>query len=191
MSNGSAHVMVSAGEIAGRDGVTKAAVTKLVRRLADQGMPVERDGRGRISKFAQAWYDDHRAQHGDSIKSNRKAEASPVIQKDSLDEARRIEAWLKVDREKLKKQQMAGSLLRRDKLETALEELAAVVLTTIQKLPNRADELVTAVSKEGVHGLRLALRKVAFDMGTDISDKLERLADEASVTDPLVDPENE
>ena len=191
MSNAAAHVMVSAGEIAERDGVTKAAVTKLVRRLAEQGMPVERDGRGRICRFAQVWFDNHRAQHGDSVKSNRKAEAHTVAPEDSLDEARRIEAWLKVDREKLKKQQMAGSLVRKDRLEDALAELGTVILSTIQKLPNRADELVTAVSKEGVHGLRLALRKVAFDMGTDISDKLERLADEASMSDPLVDADSE
>lgn len=180
-----ANVYVTAAEIAERDGVTRKAVQKTVRKLAAAGMPVERDGRGRIARFSQAWYDDHREQFGDSIK----APARPVAQNDSMDEARRREAWLRVDREELKKQQLAGSLVRVDELVAALERVATEIQSIVARLPNKADDLALTVSKEGVHGLRLGLRKMAFDINTDIADRLEQIFKDAPAEDPVIEAE--
>lgn len=81
MSDRGASVMVTAKEVAERDGLSPQAVTKQVRKLAGQGMPVERDGRGRIARFSLAWYDDAREQTGDSIKSNKSGQTTVIARK--------------------------------------------------------------------------------------------------------------
>ena len=180
-------VYVTAAEIAERDQVTRKAVQKIVRKLAEAGMPVERDGRGRIVRFSQAWFDDHRERYGDSVKAPVKA---VVADDQTMDEARRREAWLRVDREELKKQQLAGSLIRVDELTSALEKVAVEIQSIIARLPNKADDLALSVTKQGVHGLRLELRKVAFDINTDIADRMEQIWKDAPAEDPAMEVEN-
>lgn len=62
-------VMSTPGEIAARDGVTKQAVTKIVRQLVEKhGLPVERDGRDRVVRFSLAHYDHYRGEFASSEK---------------------------------------------------------------------------------------------------------------------------
>ena len=43
------------------------------------------------------------------------------------------------------------------------------------------------VSKEGAHGLRIALRKIAFELSKRVADQLEKIAETAPENDPMIE----
>lgn len=188
------NIMVAPAHVAARDGVTKQAVTKLVRDLAEKsGLPVERDGRDRIVRFSLAHFDHLRERFSSSEKSaaarsKSKAPSPPgqILAVDSRDEALRQEAWLKVGRERLRQQEAAGNLIRADLLAEALAKAGREIQAMIARLPNSADDLAIAVSKEGAHGLRVALREKAFEMNTKIAAHLSDLSINADEHDPAI-----
>lgn len=187
--------MVAPAHVAERDGVTKQAVTKLVRDLAEKsGLPVERDGRDRIVRFSLAHFDHLRERFASSekvmaarVKPDAAAKQAPQPGVNSRDEALRQEAWLKVGRERLRQQEMAGNLVRADLLADALAKAGREIQSMIARLPNSADDLSIAVSKEGAHGLRVALRETAFDMNTKIASVLADLSLQSSEQDPAIE----
>ncbi|MCG6115091.1 MAG: hypothetical protein MEQ84_07815 [Mesorhizobium sp.] len=187
-------VMVTPGEVAARDGVTKAAVTKMVRRFVEQhALPVERDARDRIARFSLAHYDHIRGEFSSSEKvvAARKDEAprsTPgVHSSQSRDEALRQEAWLKVGREKLRRQEEIGQLLRADQTRQALTVCGREIQSLVTRLQNRADDMALAVGREGVHGLRVLLRQISFDMNTEIANRLEDILAAADEQDALIE----
>ena len=189
--------MVAPAHVAERDGVTKQAVTKLVRDLAEKsGLPVERDGRGRIVRFSLAHFDHHRERHASSEKvaAARSGSVPAAMARDpataaanSRDEALRQEAWLKVGRERLRQQEITGNLVRADMLAEALARAGREIQSMVARLPNSADDLAIAVSKEGAHGLRVALREKAFDVNTKIAELLANLAVQSPEHDPAIE----
>lgn len=186
-------VMTTSADVAERDGISKQAVTKMVRALVkDHDLPVERDGRGRIARFSLAHFDHHRAQFASSEKTaaarpTRKQEFGIGADPSSRDEALRQEAWLKVTRAKLQQQEELGSLIRADILADGIQRCAREIQNAVSRLPNHADDLALEVSKEGAHGLRVALRKIAFELNSRIADQLERVATTAPENDPLIE----
>jgi len=190
-------IMVAPAHVAERDGVTKQAVTKLVRDLAEKsGLPVERDGRGRIVRFSLAHFDHLRERFASSEKVSAARASSPSSAgpkpqsgpaENSRDEALRQEAWLKVGRERLRQQEVAGNLVRADMLAEALVRAGREIQSTVARLPNSADDLALAVSKEGAHGLRVALREKAFEVNTKIAELLANLAVQAREHDPAIE----
>lgn len=186
--------MAAPGEVAARDGVTKQAVTKLVRRFVEEhGMPVERDGRGRIVRFSLAHYDHFRGEFASSEKvaAGRKEPPSspPANSSTSRDEALRQEAWLKVTREKLRRQEEIGQLIRADRTREALIVCGREIQSSIARLQNRADDMALAVSREGAHGLRVLLRQIAFELNSEIADRLGKIVDDAAEHDDLLEDE--
>ena len=186
----------SIGEIAARDGISKQAVSKTVKRLLETAeLPVERDGRGRIVKVSLAHYDHARERLTNPAKSPVRAETDatitspatrPVAVGDSFDEARRQAEWLKVGREKLRHQAEVGLLVRADMLAEALTTAGREIQTIMMRLPNRADDLALAVSKEGQHGARLLLRTIATDLCGQFADRLAQIAAPAPENDDLI-----
>ena len=153
-------------------------------------IPVERDGRGRIARVGVAAFDHHRGQYTNPAK--RAAEpapedapepAPPSRAPNSFEEARRQNEWLKLDTAKIEHQQRIGQLTRADRLEESAERCGREIQAIIARLPNRADELALAVSKEGAHGLRVALRQIAFEFNSEIADALADLAGKAPALD--------
>jgi len=188
-------VMAAPGEVATRDGVTKQAVTKLVRRFVEEhGLPVERDGRGRIVRFSLAHYDHFRGEFASSEKvaAARKEPppASPANSSTSRDEALRQEAWLKVGREKLRRQEQVGQLIRADRTRDALTVCGREIQSSIARLQNKADDMAMAVSREGAHGLRVLLRQIAFDLNSEIADKLASIVETAAEHDDVLEDED-
>lgn len=190
--------MATPADVAARDGVTKQAVTKLVRRLVeDHGLPVERDGRDRIVRFSLAHYDHLRGQFASSEKTaSARGETQPQQKGDlqpsstSRDEALRQEAWLKVGREKLRRQEEMGQLVRADRLRDALASSGREIQNVVARLQNRADDMALAVSREGAHGLRVLLRQISFDLNTEIADKLSSVALASTEHDEPVEGED-
>jgi len=187
-------VMTTPGEVAARDGVTKQAVTKIVRHLVEKhGLPVERDGRDRVVRFSLAHYDHYRGEFASSEKvaaARRESSAPPLStsggaapSSTSRDEALRQEAWLKVGRQKILRQEEIGSLIRADRTREALTVCGREIQSLINRLQNKADDMAMAVSREGAHGLRVLLRTIAFDLNSEIADKMAAIVEQASEHD--------
>lgn len=191
------NVMATPADVAARDGVTKQAVTKLVRQLVEKhGLPVERDSRDRVVRFSLAHFDHYRGQFASSEKTAavRKEEptapADPAKSSTSRDEALRQEAWLKVGREKIRRQEEIGQLIRADRTRDALTVCGREIQSLIARLQNKADDMALAVSREGAHGLRVLLRQISFDLNTEIAEKLAATVEAAALHDePLADDE--
>ncbi len=191
-------VMWSVAQIAERDRVSKQAVSKAVKKLIEDrpDTPVERGGQGQVMKVSLAHYDHYRQRFVNPAKASAPirpivpaASVPPINPSDSFDEARRQSEWLKVGREKIRHQEECGQLVRRDRLEDGHKAIGAALLSIIRRLPNRADEVALAVSKEGVHGVRVLLRQIAFEIGNQMADKLAELAQSAPETDPMIEDE--
>ncbi len=203
-------IWTTSAQVAERDGITKQAVTKSVRKFADKhDLPVQRDGRGRITHFCLAHYDHLLERFGNSEKlapgrlsSASASEGTPPeggsedkgakVKADSRDEALRQEAWLKLRRSQLAMEEELGSLVRRDALDAALKKCAQEIQLLVGRLPNQADMLAQAIAKDGEHGARSELRKVAFKLNQSIADRLQEVFEAAPETDEMViDPESQ
>lgn len=180
--------MWSAEQIAARDGVTKQAVSKTIQAILTnmKNVPVERDGRGRVLRISLAHYDHHRERFMNPAKMAATPTEKP-IQGDSFEEAKRQAEWMKVSREKIRLEDEVSNLVRADKVTEALNLIRHEINLIFHRLPNHAEELAAIVAKEGVHGVRTALRKIAFDTGNAIANRLQTLADNAPDYDPLID----
>ncbi|AID18314.1 hypothetical protein PPF1_01 [Rhizobium phage vB_RleM_PPF1] len=194
--------MWSIAQIAERDGVSKAAVSKAAKKLIEDkpDTPVNRDGQGRIMLLSLAHYDHHRQRHVNPAKAKAEIRApdqtgeaggSKEDPSSSFDEARRQTEWLKLGRERIRHQEELGQLLRSDKIDQALRTAGLEIQAVIKRLSNRADELALAVSKEGVHGARVLLRTIAFELGNEIADRLEAVSKTAPRMDDLIGDEVE
>lgn len=198
-------VMWSIAQISERDAISKAAVSKAVKKLTTDwpDTPVDRGAQGQVMRVSLAHYDEFRQRFtnpakatapirgdDDSASASRSNGAKPLARdEESFEEARRQSEWLKVGREKIKHQTDCDQLIRKDKNEQALAVIGAEVQSIIRRLQNRSDEIAMAVSKEGVHGVRVLLRQIAFDMGIEIADKLAAIAAAAPERDPLIEDE--
>lgn len=188
--------MVAPVHVAERDKVTKQAVTKLVRDLAEKpDLPVERDGRGRIVRVSLAHFGHLRERLASSEKVTAPRAVSPSVPvkhpttlvENSRDEALRQEAWLKLVRERLRQQEDEGNLVSADMLAEAQGRAGREIQNMIARLPISADDLAIPVSKEGAHGLRVALREKAFEMNTNIAVLLANLAAQAREHDAAIE----
>lgn len=189
-------IMMTLSALAERDGVSRQAISKTVRDLIDRhpDIPVERDGRGRIAKVSTAHLDHYRERYQNPARvlASRPAAADavrsqvsppPMAKEDSFDEARRLNEWLRYSREKLKHEEDCGRLVVADSVGQAHDAIGREIQAIVSRLPNRADDLALAVTKEGVHGLRVLLREVAFDLNVAIAERLAAIANEAPETE--------
>lgn len=197
-----ATVMMTLSEIAERDKVSRQAISKTVRELIEKhDIPVERDGRGRIARVSAAHIDHYRERFQNPAKvmasrgpgSNDKAvrETAPanLPDGDSFEEAKRRNEWLRYGRQKLEHDEECGRLVRVDSIVAALDALGRETQAIVARLPNHADDLSVPFAKEGVHGLRTALRDVAFQINTAIAEKLAEIAISAPVSEIIEDEE--
>lgn len=196
-------LMWSVSQIAERDRVSKQAVSKTVQKMVEArpDTPIERGGQGQVLRVSLAHYDEYRQRHVNPAKATaplrapdgstdgRGSDETGKLPRDeeSFDEARRQAEWLKVGREKIRHQEDAGQLIRKDKQEQAAAVIGGQIQAIVRRLPNKADELALAVSKEGVHGARVLLRQIAFDIGNQIADKIEEIAEASPEFDPLIE----
>ncbi|MBX5112700.1 hypothetical protein [Rhizobium lentis] len=193
-------VMWSVAQIAERDKISKAAVSKAAKKLLEErpDTPVQRDSQGRIMLLSLAHYDHYRQRFVNPAKAKAEIRTSepdaptkPEDPSSSFDEARRQSEWLKLGRERIRHQEEIGQLLRRDRVDQALRTAGLEIQSVIKRLANRADDLALAVSKEGVHGARVLLRTIAFELGNEIADRLAKVSETAPRLDDLIGDEVE
>ena len=185
-------VMLSPGEIAIREGVSKQAISKTIKGLVERhDLPVERDARGRIIRVSLAHLDHLRGRYSNSAKvsagrhqSNREPDPDAALTDDeSRDEALRRQAWLKLQRDQLDHDEEMKRLLRADKVDDAIMQSGRAIRSEIARLQNYADDLALAVSKEGTSGARMMLRKIGLELGNRVADRLGEIAETAPAGD--------
>lgn len=185
-------VMLSIGEIADRDGVSKPAISRKVKQLVDRhGLQVERDEQGRVARVNVAEFDHLRGRFGDPSKAQASRpiaspappENSPPASSESYDEALRQKTWHEAEKRRLEVAELKGELVRRAKVAADTNICASEVIRVVDRLPNAADTLAAAVARDGVHGLRVALKKLAAAVRNDIAAAFGALASGAPATD--------
>jgi len=194
------HIMWTIRQIAERDNVSKMAVSKAARKMLEDrhDTPVERDSHGRVMKISLAHYDEYRHRHINPAKATApiRSTSSPgsasmaADPNESFEEARRQAEWLKVGRERIRHQEDIGQLVRKDLVDAAIKSIAIEIQKIVSRLQNSADDVALAISREGVHGARTALRNAAFDLGNQIADKLADIADSAPEHDDLIEADD-
>jgi hypothetical protein len=181
-----AAVMWSIGKIAERDQVSKQAVSKKVKALVDaHGLQVDRDPRQRIIAVNVAAYDHLRSQFGDpsKVQAPKKSGAAPALDlpsptksADSLEEAKRQQAWIDAERSKMRFAEEQKLLVRVGAVIDAVSECGVEISRIIDRLPGAADDLAAAVGRDGAHGVRVALKTLATKMREDIAATLAAIA---------------
>jgi len=195
-------VMMTLSEIAERDGISRQAVSKTVRELiAKHEIPVERDGRGRIARVSVGHIDHYRDKYQNPAKvlasrpsppeeTPRREDAPSIVpDADSFEEARRRNEWLRYSRLKLEHDEACGRLISAEVYAAALDSLGREAQAIIARLPNYADDLAAPFAKEGVHGLRVALRDVAHQINLAVSKRYAEIAVTAPEKDLIEDEE--
>lgn len=171
-------VMMSIAAIATRDGVSKPAISRKVKQLVDKhGLVVERDGQGRVAAVNVAQYDELRGRYGDPSKAQ--APAAPAAQakpSETYDEALRQRTWIEAERSRIRLAQEKGELVEAAALAAALGECGGEISRVVDRMLNRCDDLAAAVAKDGVHGLRVLMKKIIFEQKSEIANVLESVA---------------
>lgn len=171
-------VMMSIAAIATRDGVSKPAISRKVKQLVDKhGLVVERDGQGRVAAVNVAQYDELRGRYGDPSKAQ--APAAPAAQakpSETYDEALRQRTWIEAERSRIRLAQEKGELVEAAALAAALGECGGEISRVVDRMLSRCDDLAAAVAKDGVHGLRVLMKKIIFEQKSEIANVLETVA---------------
>jgi DNA-binding transcriptional ArsR family regulator len=180
-------VMMTISQLAERDGVSKQAASKMVRRLADDnGLSVERDAQGRIAALNVAHYDMLRGRYADPSRAQSQAPAAArrpaaalgreIADTESYDEALRQKTWHEAERRRLDLEVQKGKLVPVEDVLRALDIAGETIARALDRLPNIADDIAAAVSREGVHGARTLLRQQVARQRQACADALAAMA---------------
>lgn len=177
-------------QLAARHGVSRQAISERVNRLAKthSDFGVRRDAAGRIIAVPVAQYEELIGTFGDRDKRPPRAEqvAAPVESRAaeaSLDHARLLAAQVSAERQAIALAREKRELVQLAGIEGALEDAGLAIGSIIDRLPRHAEDLSVAVGQNGVQGLRVALKKLARELRSDIADTLDRLRAEAPAQD--------
>lgn len=183
--------MWTVSEVADRDGISKQAVSKRVRDLAERhDLLVERNGQGHVTALNVVQYDLLRERYGDPSQVRLSRQEAPAGElplatapKDTIEEANRRRAWLDMEKRRLELAQITGQLVRADMVEAAVGKCCEEVVRLIDRLPQEADAVALAIRSDEVHLLRLALKGVAHRLRTKLAKAFEDLQAAAPATD--------
>lgn len=171
-------LMLSIAALAERDGVKKSGVSRRVKQLRANGLHVELDGLGRVALVNSVQYDEMRKRYDDPSKAQAPKAPAPQLEgaNETYDEARRVLTWTEAERAKLKLEAEQKLYVKVDELEAAVDAIGEAIVEIVDRLPQTADDLAAAVARDGVAGLRTALKKMAHEWRTEIADAMAMLA---------------
>lgn len=181
-------------ELAEMEGVSKAAISKRLKKLEAAGLELKRNDRGHIVGVPVA---DYEALANVTIDPIKVSAARPEAGKTKIDglpssvgplpgslEHKRLEEkQLDIDRKKRAEALEMGQLVRLDLLRPALERAGKVIQAGINRLENRADDLCLAAEK-GSHAARLELKGYSAEICDLVAKELAAIAAEAPEGDP-------
>ncbi|WP_342106360.1 helix-turn-helix domain-containing protein [Methylobacterium sp. SI9] len=179
--------MMSIAEIAARDGVSKPTVSIAVKRLVEQhNLSVQRDRQGRVALVNVVQYDRLRGQHADLSKAQAPRPAAleaalampagPAMPIDpsapvyTVEQARNMAYKAELARLDLEERQ--GKIVHVDAVRACALRAGEEIVRVLERLPQAADDLAVALTREGSHGVRLVLKQTVLTMRRDIADAL-------------------
>lgn len=173
-------------DLAALKGLGKPAISERVARFEAAGHLTTRPGKGRTKLVNVAEFDRAAGEIGDLAREQGAATrrgaalaAPPVAPQRSLDpdapvytvEQARSMAY-KAELLRLELQEKEGKIVSVEIVRAAAAHAGEEIVRIIERLPQAADDLAVALTKEGAHGVRLALKRVGLAMRTDIATAL-------------------
>lgn len=169
-------------DIAARDGVTTMAVSKAVAKLvAEHGLDVDRDTRGRVSAVNLAQYDHLRGKdNAGRVRGAATAAGDRTPRASSTsdyNEALTAKTRYESEKRRLEVEELKGELVRVAAVADAAVQIAAQLARLIDQLPNESDHIAAAVQKDGEHGARVELKRIGHRWRNRMADLLAELAE--------------
>lgn len=171
-------VWVTCADLARRRNVSRAAITKRVGQLEAEGkISTRREGKSRLVELAS--FDRAVGETGDAYKeqaaeSARRSPSAPAM-RDAQTEKAQYEARLKA----LDLAERMGELLPirgEHGIEAAAAAIGVALARDADGMIRYADDIATAVSKEGVAGARRVLREIGNKFRQSFAESLAKLA---------------
>lgn len=166
-------LMMTIGELAAREGVTSAAVSRSVKRLSTKkGLQVTRDGEGRVTGVNVAHFDQLKGKYADPAHAQQ-AKAKKAKEPTSYEDARTRQALYDGELTRLKLAQMKGELVPAADVAHAMTAAGHQIGNVIDNLAGSVDELAAAYTTGGLQALRVKLKELVHKARCDIADVLE------------------
>jgi biotin operon repressor len=176
--------------------------------IAEHGLSVERDERGYVSSVCIKEYAEIRRRYDNSSAArapNRDlyrlppiqgdvsqsatpnatsgatlaaSHVMPIVGDDTYDEAQRQKAWHDAERKRIELEEIKGRLVDVRLVIDGYARAATCIMSVMQRLEDYADDWAAAVAKEGVHGLRVAVKASATQLLADMARGLRTEADD-------------
>lgn len=185
---------ISIAELATRKSVSRQSAHERVGRLKKEGLITVRPGKGRSVLINLAEYDraiGEVADLGRELGAATKRGGQDLADSDRLstdptytrEQARNMS--YRADMAKLELDERTGRLLRKDEVVEAVLVATGTFVQAVDRLPYYAEDLAAAVGRDGPHGARIILKKIAVEIRDQIARDLKAVADAAPEVDPL------
>ena len=164
---------LSISDLAKQRGVSKQAVSRRAERLQAQGLLSRRAGPRGTVLINVAEFDRATGEATDIVRATNGAPkgAGSRSQVYSHEQARR--AGYDADLKKLELDERLGKLIPVDDVVAAVKRVADIMVTVIDKLPSRAEDVTNAVAANGIQGAGGALKAAAHDWRMALADSLD------------------
>ena len=174
-------VMWTISQIAERDAVSKQAVSRKARQLADDhGLSVDRNPQGHIIALNVVEYDHLRRRVDNPSKAQAPAREHRQERAgggESYDEALRRKTWHDVEKRRLEIEEIKGRLINAAGVASGYDRAAEQIRSVLENLEEQADDLAAVVAREGAHGLRVALKRLSASLLSTMAAALRAEAD--------------
>ena len=169
---------MTVSDLARQKGVSKQAIAKRVDRFARDGILSTRSGPRGAKLVNVAAYDKAANEAGDAIRELAQKPALPDIKDGdpilAREQARRVQ--YQADIAEIELAELRGQVLRTDDVVASMTRCAEALVRIIDRLPNSAEDLAAAASRDGVLGLRTELKRLAFEQRNLLAQEMRLLA---------------
>jgi DNA-binding MarR family transcriptional regulator len=158
-------VWMSVSELAARKNVTKQTISEIVSRLVDAGKLQTRPGKGKAKLVNVAEYDRVRGETTDLAReqgAETKSGAEKLGRDPTFTQHQATRAGYEAELKRLDLEERIGKLRRIEDIEQAAVRCGEAVVRVLEDKVLRAEELASAVAKDGVLGARKFLKDCVF-----------------------------
>ena len=175
-------------ELARLRGVDKAAISRRAKRLEAQGLLHPRPGAHGTKLISIAEFDRAAGEATDAVRElNGRGAATPAAADSTLAYQQRRRAAASADMAEIERDKQLEKLAPVETFAAGAFTHGAALARRIDQIAERADDLAAIVAKDGVAGLRAALRALARDLRDGLSHAFAELAElPPNATEPLV-----
>ena len=182
-------VWITCAELARRRGVSRAAITKRVDQLDREGkVATRRDGKSRLVELAS--FDRAVGETGDAVKEQaaetaarqRKGQGSALAMRDAQTERAQYDARLRA-LDLAERQKALLPIMGAHGIEAASDAIGVALARDLDDLAGYADDIATAVSKDGVAGARRLLKEIAVKVRRRFAESLSQIANQGTAAE--------